>query len=174
VTQGTVDLSRGANAFIHFPPDEGQQGLDMAGNENAGITQGFPTTNEQTYRLSFLYADNPVQGGVKTMDFIVRDGISLAILLEGTVSHGALPNGISTNGPPPASNANLYEGTFVAAGSFAQLSFVNTTPGSGNSAGILLDAVSVTAVPEPTSVAIALCGIAVLAGSRLVSRRRTA
>lgn len=166
VFQGTVDLGNGPNAFVHFPPAEGQQGLDMAGNDNAGITQGFPTDVGQTYRLSFLYADNPLQGGDKTMDFAVQEGISLAFLLQGTVSHGT-----STNGPPAASNGNLFEGTFVATSSFTRLSFLNTTPGGGNSAGILLDAVSVTAVPEPASVAIALCGAVALFGSRVIRRR---
>ena len=39
VSSGTVDLGDGPNAFVQFPPFEGNQGLDLNGNERGACSR---------------------------------------------------------------------------------------------------------------------------------------
>ncbi|GAA3894588.1 hypothetical protein GCM10022276_12160 [Sphingomonas limnosediminicola] len=123
---------------------EGNQYLDLVGQGGTGsISQTFGTLAGTVYNLSFVYSHNLFNPAVTSASasFSV-DG------LIGGISHST------------GTNANLdwqsYFGSFTATGSSATLNFTNLTGGVNE--GILLDAVSVQAVPEPATWAMMLFG----------------
>jgi hypothetical protein len=149
VVVGTFSSTGGNLAF------EGNQYLDLVGQGGTGsISQTFATVAGETYNLSFVYSHNLFNPDVTSAsaDFSV-DG------LLGTISHSS------------GSTANLdwqpFVGSFTATGSLATLTFTNLTGGVNE--GILLDAVSVQGVPEPSTWAMMLLGF----GAVGYSMRRT-
>lgn len=136
----------GASAF------QGSQILDLVGYGSTGaVSQTFTTTPGQQYRLSFAYSDNPGSG------FDAQSAAQAAVLVLGagsllstTIAHD---NAVGGN-----LNWSLYSGTFVANSETTTLNF-NTLFGQNNG-GILLDAVAVTAVPEPATWGMMILGFA--------------
>lgn len=123
---------------------EGNQYLDLVGFSPSGsIAQTFATVAGQSYTLTFGYSNNAFSGA-NSRSAEVRIGSDLLDII--------------THSTATANNLNwsIYTKNFVATDALTKLSFI----GSGDSnAGVLLDAVSVNAVPEPTSWAMMILGI---------------
>lgn len=141
VTGGNVNVVNGTFNNTGTPgPNlayEGNQYLDLVGQGGTGgISQALTLTAGQTYNLSFAYSNNgfaPNESTSASASFMI-DGLS------GVVAHDtATPSNLDWQ---------IFTGSFVADGSDI-LSFTNQTGGPNE--GILLDAVSVAAVPEPAT-----------------------
>jgi hypothetical protein len=104
---------------------------------NFGLTQTFATTPGQTYELSFAYADNYVTGTVHAASVSVFDS-SGDLLGPTTISHYTSVAG------------DLNWTVFTANQATASLDFKSLDGFSYG--GILLDGVSINAVPEPSSI----------------------
>jgi choice-of-anchor C domain-containing protein len=138
---------------------EGKQYLDLVGyGSTGGIEQSFATQIGKTYSLTFAYANNAFGG--PTNDTAEVDVFGASQLLTDFVNHSS-----STTADL---NWTIYTKTFVANSTSTRLSF-NETVGGGN-AGVLLDAISVSAVPELATWAMMLIGFA---GLGFVAYRRT-
>ncbi len=136
-----VGWGAGATAYA------GQQILDLVGyGSTGGIEQFIPTQAGKTYTFSFAYANNPGTPGAAASYELV--GINT--VLSGLVNHSSSVN--------DALNWTIYSGTFVADNSSTRLRF-DTTFGANNG-GIMLDAVSVSAVPEASTWIMMLIGFA--------------
>src|SRR5262249_55370901 len=151
------------------PAYHGQQWLDLDGASAGSIFQTFATTPGTQYVLSFAYANNPYYTRPTPpppsweATVSVTDSVSGADLITPLlISHDtATPDDY-----PWALSGPIH---FTAQGLTATLSFVSDDPPTSDT-GIFLDAISVTAVPEPSSMVMALIGIPLLA-ARAVRRR---
>lgn len=147
VSSGNVDiLHLPVSPFVQFSAFQGNQALDLNGLVRGTIFQEFATIRGHLYKLSFAFADNPFAGGVSTANVSVTDMGSLTSLLVATIMHST-----SANGPPAKADWHLYTNMFKATSTKTRLAFVSTSPSNSASGGIILDAVSVTVVPEPSS-----------------------
>jgi choice-of-anchor C domain-containing protein len=147
VYSGSVDLTNTSN----LPSYEGVQDLDLDGHSPGAISQSFATTAGAQYTLSFFYANNWAgPTGLSTANVSV---VGIGTLLGQDITHSG-----ST-----IANMNYQEfvGTFTADSSMATLKFVSTDP-SGDAYGIVLDAVSVSAVPEPSALVLGGTGAVVM------------
>lgn len=149
VVKGTFSSSAGNLA------KEGNQYLDLVGEGGQGsISQTFATTIGTTYNLSFWYSHN------------LFSGLASA---SARLSVGDLSDSITHTG---GTNANLnwlfYSNSFTADASSTTLTFVNTV-GAINE-GVFLDAVSISAVPEPGTWALLILGFGLLGAAM---RRRS-
>lgn len=139
VVNGTFDSTNGNLAF------EGTQYLDLVGQGGTGsISQTINTVAGSMYTLTFAYSHNlfaPNEATSASASFSI-DG------LIGTVLH--------STGDTSNLDWQIFSGNFVATGSTATLNFTNLTGGVNE--GILLDAVSVAPVPEPSTWAMMLLG----------------
>jgi formylglycine-generating enzyme required for sulfatase activity len=133
-----VDVQSDKNGIAVGRASNGSQYLDLDGTPGPGqITQSFPTTPGQEYELSFAYANNyPDQrraaASVRIFD---RSGDRLGPV---TIGHDTSVRGQLDWSP--------FTARFVAGEQITSLEFDSkSTAGNG---GILLDAVSVTAVPR--------------------------
>jgi len=152
VVLGTFSSTNGNLAF------DGNQYLDLVGQGGTGsISQTFATNAGSRYNLSFVYSHNLFNPAVTS----ASASLSVGNLLD-TISHST------------GSNANLdwtnYFATFTATGSSTTLNFTNLTGGLNE--GVLLDAVSIQAVPEPATWAIMILGFGAI--GLQIRRRRTA
>jgi hypothetical protein len=148
VTTGNVNVVNGTfNGTTTPGPNlafEGTQYLDLVGQGGTGgISQTLSLTPGGTYDLTFAFSNNgfsPNESTSASASFMI-DGLS------GTVSHSTAT----------ASNLNwlIFSGNFVATGTDT-LNFTNLTGGPNE--GIFLDAISITAVPEPATWAMMLLG----------------
>ncbi len=162
VIAGTIDFGPiPFSPFILYSPFEGDQVLDLNGNQRGTITQTFSTTPGNSYLLEFAYADNPDESGIKSADINVVDVASSFSLLASSVSHST-----STNSPIDA-DWTLFSRQFTATGALTQLTFTSTSFSNSASGGIILDAVSVTSVPEPGGLTMAMMGMVAMAFSRM-------
>lgn len=125
---------------------EGTQVLDLVGSGSTGrITQTFATTPGQTYSLSFAYSANPYSGfnesNPATADVKVQG--------ENPLVTQSISSSNAGSDPLKSLNWTLFNATFTADSATTTLSFLETF--GQNNGGILLDAVSVTAVPVPAA-----------------------
>ena len=165
VNKGDVEVFDGAGSRGIGASFDGSQLLDLNGSSVGGISQAFVTTPGAAYRLTFAYANNwvhstasdPATATVRVFD----TGSGLDVVVPLTISHGT-----STGSNLGWTLATL---TFTPTGTSTTLDF-DSTRYSTPFGGIFLDGVSVTAVPEPESIAAATA--ASLAGLALVRRLR--
>lgn len=144
VTVNNVDIVSQVSGWPAGAAD-GVQYLDLVGyGSTGGIAQSFATAIGQTYNLSFEYANNPGASSAAALVAVLgAPGISSVF------SHS-----ISTTNDL---GWTTFTGSFVANSTTSLLAFTNTV-GGGN-AGVLLDAVNVTAaVPEPATWAMMILG----------------
>ena len=133
---------------------DGSQYLDLVGyGGTGGIAQTFATTPGQAYRLSFAYSNNP--GGSANparMLVDITDGSSNTILFSSNFVHGGAQAG------------NLdwthFSTVFIADGTSNTIRFTEIDGASGCcNGGVLLDAVGISAVPEPSTWAMMILGL---------------
>ena len=164
VFSGNVDVAHlPVSPFVQFSAFEGNQAIDLNGTVRGSIFQDFATNPGQQYGLTFAYSDNPSEGGVSSALVSVTDTNSMVSLLSTSVMHST-----STNGPPADADWFLFSNTFTATGSTTRLAFTSTSASNTPSGGIILDAVSVSAIPEPNSLFLVGLG---LAGTMLRRRK---
>jgi hypothetical protein len=152
ITGHSVDVHCWTCAGWVWTPD-GNQTLELNGDSTGGIWQTLSTTAGERYALSFL------ANAYRDFRFAVRWGG--ATLYSGMVR--AAPMAVATG------QGDWYQFTFsnlLATSSSTNLEFVSLVA-SGNS-GVVLDAVSVLAAPEPTSAALLGSGL----GALLIAHRR--
>jgi Protein of unknown function (DUF642) len=140
-TQGIEVRNNAAGAAY-----DGSKYVELDVYTNTTIAQTLNTVSGQQYELSFWYS--PREGQPAN-----TNGVSWAV--GGT-------NG-SINGPAGVASGNQWAGftqTFTATSTSTVLSF--TGLGTANGFGTSLDAVSVSAVPEPSDFAMMLAGLAVV------------
>jgi hypothetical protein len=143
-----VDIVSSLGAPGNAPAYQGLQYLDLVGTGLNGaqlstgmISQTFMTVPGRTYTLSFAYANNPWSTSTASESVSV-DGLSASV----------------THNTSTTTDLNwlTYANTFAATSSSATLTFTETV--GANNGGVLLDAVSVAAVPEPSTWAMMLLG----------------
>lgn len=153
VVNGTFDSTNGNLAY------QGNQYLDLVGQGGTGsITQSLSLTPGQMYSLTFAYSHNlfdPAEATSASASFAID-------ALNGIVFHDT---GSTSN-----LDWQLFSGTFIATGTDT-LNFTNLTGGPNE--GVLLDAISVAAVPEPATWAMMLLGFAGI-GMAMRGRRNRA
>lgn len=147
--------------FFGSPAYEGSQYLDLDGSPGpGGITQEIATTPGVCYEFSFAYANNPTSAfSVNFAQARIYDsgGDLFAPLV---FSHSTSVTGNL--------DWSLYTTTFTASQAITQLEFLSFSP-IPSSGGMLLDRISVVAIPEPSGfVLIALSAV----GWGLCLRRR--
>lgn len=130
---------------------DGGNFIELDTTANSSISQTFATNVGQTYLLSFVYAARPDNKGAAS------DGISWSAGNMSNVAFGQDTNTAWT----------MMSASFVATGTSTTLSF--KAMGTSDSFGTSLDDVSVTAVPEPGSLALLGAGFSALAWT---ARRR--
>lgn len=139
---------------------DGNQSLDLSGDSATGtyIQQMFPTVAGQSYMLSLYYGNNADDAWALGRVSVFGD----ATLLSQDLYHSG---STSQN-----MNYTLFQSEFVADASTTTLRFTHLdTPTYGR--GLALDAISVTPIPEPRTVALlSMFGIGTLVS---LLRRRT-
>jgi len=135
----------------------GKQSLDLNGNQAGTISQVLSTVANVDYYLTFSYSKNPYGGAaVKTAQVLLDSNLFANI----TASAPSTPNNM---------NWTSVTYIFTALSNSTTLSFKSTSSGSN---GVTLDAISVSAVPEPTT--LALLGFGGIAAGIAGFRRRRA
>jgi choice-of-anchor C domain-containing protein len=143
ITTNNVDIVN--QNYNGGPAYQGQQYLDLVGyGSTGGIAQAINTVSGKTYDLSFAYANNPWSTSYAQASVTVTGGTPFDVSHSGSTTSNL--------------GWSVYDGTFIAAGSSTTLSFVETV--GSNNGGVLLDAVSISAVPEPSTWAMMLLGFA--------------
>jgi hypothetical protein len=143
-----IDLADVNNGFVVGPAAEGTQYIDLDGTPGPGIlSQSFPTIVGSAYEVMFAYANNYVNTGNAQAN--VRVFANSGNLLGPTlVSHSTSVSGNL--------DWTYFSSSFVASDTSATLEF-DSLGSPGSQGGILLDAVQVRLVPEPSAVALAIC-----------------
>jgi hypothetical protein len=135
--------------FAPFLPTGGLYNLDLVAIGSTGaISQTFATVLGKTYTLSIDFSQN---GQASRSADVVLDSTTLTTLVS--------------NGP-----WQTWSTTFVGTG--APTTLLITEVIGGNSAGVALDNISVTAVPEPATWAMLITGFGMV-GYGLRRRRAT-
>lgn len=161
---GRVGYDEPTHALV-FNALEGRNALDLTGpgtyGPDLGIRQALATQAGVEYELSFFIGRVTMVGG-PAWPYISASTVNLSI----------------DGGPLMAfTNSDITEGyvnwkrftySFVATGASTSIAFYNGT--DGDNGAILLDAVSMTAVPEPSSAVLAT--LAAVGPLVLAARRR--
>ena len=158
VTAGDINVVRGSfNSGTGNRAFQGTQYVDLIGEANVltTLSQTLNTVVGTLYTFSFAYSNNAFAGATARSATYSVGG------LTGTVTH--------SSATPDNLDWNVFRGSFTATGSTTTLSFTERD-GAGN-AGVLLDDVSVVAVPEPATWAMMIAGFGLVGG---VARRRRA
>ena len=140
--------------FGRIGPYEGEQHAELNAHPSDGgvfsIYQTFATTEGQSYDLFFAYGARRNNNESFLVELDGADSLLYRLMDDHTVN-----------------NWSTYSTRFIADSDFTTLRFTSVTPASGT-VGNFLDAVSVTEVPAPGS--LALLGLA-LAGLGFRGRR---
>lgn len=156
VVSGSVETDSTLPVFGAPTASGNPQNLDLDGNNPGTMSQSFSTSVGQTYSLDFFYSNNIYGSGGAATVSVTGSSLSESISHSGA-TYGSL-------------NWSSFAETFVATSTTATLTFASTDVPS-SSTGILLDNVSVSAVPEPSSVILlGLGGLGLTA--RLLRRRK--
>lgn len=149
VVNGTFSSSPSGTNLAY----EGNQYLDLIGEGGFGtISQGFDTVVGKMYTLTFAYSHN-LFGGLDSAsaNFTVGGGVDL----DASITH--------STGSSSDLDWQVFSSNFIASNSNSILTFNNT---SGNTnEGIFLDAVSVSAVPEPATWGLMILGFGAIGGA---------
>jgi choice-of-anchor C domain-containing protein len=154
---GTVDYING-----YWQAANGTHSIDLSGNGAGSIQQTFDTVAGKTYSVDYFLSGNPDSGGV------AKPGVVAAI-------DGALIASSTFTGVKGSSHSQMdwlaQNFTFVASGASTTLRFTSNT---GNPFGPAIDAVSVSAVPEPATWAMMIIGFGACGSMVRSSRRKQA
>lgn len=132
----------------------GNNSLDLNGTGKSSISQVISTVIGQVYTLSFDLAGNPSGTALKSLS-INFGGVGTGLYDFNITGHTTTSMGWTR-----------YTTKFAATEAHTALTFASLV--SGN-AGVALDNISVTAVPEPETYALMLAGLGLMA---TVGRRR--
>ncbi len=167
VTAGTVEVQGQLYASLPGPAFHGTQFLDLNGISVGSISQTFATTAGQQYRIDFAYASN------YTHNTPLDPATALVRIVDGVSGSVLLANQALSHGTSSAANLDWKLASFdiTATGNSTMLVFESTrlTKPFG---GILLDGVSVNAVPEPAS-GVLLTVASLIFISRRIGRRKS-
>ncbi len=154
-TQPLFGINWGAQASI-----DGSQILDLNGFTSGGIAQSFATVAGVQYSVQAWFANNPLGSGGTALLDVADVGTTNNTLLSSPIVHNT-----STLTLP---DWQLYSASFVAQGPLSSFSLLSTSGVGDPSGGVVVDAISVAPVPEPSSFALALLALA----STMMLRRR--
>ena len=157
VNAGSVDVINQNSTFNTGPAFDGNQFLDLDGNNAGTITQAFSTVPSALYYITFAYGNNYAANHGPSSSATVQlfDG-SGSLLLQ-TITHSTSVNG-NLHWTP-------FSGQFTAVQNTTSLQFASLDAANSNG-GIYLDGIAVTASPEPTSAALLGLGALLLAARR--------
>jgi hypothetical protein len=152
-TQGTIQIIS-SGTYLGAVAHSGNHFADLnyASTLNS-LTQTIPTIPNQTYILSYWNADTS------------PDPLTVSFGGSAIFSGNAPTAGVTSPG-----DYGHYMFTVTPTSSTALLSFTGHYTGPGGSLGTILDDVSLTPIPEPSSSALVVFGILVVLGS-LIYRR---
>jgi len=167
----SIDVLNVSNSIVVGPAYDGSQYVDLNGNDTGQLSQTFATSALQQYQFSFAYADNysgpPSPHKAEVQIFDTNTNADLIVPL--TITHNtSVPNNL---------NWIFLTGTFTAIDSTTTIRFTSIDTAAEVHAptapsGILLDDVTVEAIPETSTIVAALLTLALLAGHAV--RRRLA
>lgn len=152
-----TDAQLGVEVRNHVAGDAyaGQRYVELDTTGNSWISQTLATSAGSTYALSFAYAP--------------REGVAAASNgIE--VFWNGVSKGVYTGNGGSGNAWNLYTMNLAGLGNTGELKFVAV--GTSDSVGGSLDAVSVTAVPEPATLATMALGLGLIGLTRRRQSRK--
>ena len=142
---------------------DGTNVVDLDGYSSGSISQSFQTTPGQIYRLFFAYSRN-----IYHPEIYATNPSSALVTVDGIGSLIHYP--FTSSVPGPALIWTPVDLTFTANSDTTTIQFASSDP-PGYLGGVLVDAASVTAIPEPTSLLMLSMGSVGLWLSRVGHRR---
>jgi choice-of-anchor C domain-containing protein len=144
---GTVDLVRSP----YWEASDGLNSVDLNGTPGPGsISQTFPSTTGAQYRVLFDIASNPAHPTIFVKTMLVSAGGQSQQFSADSTGHTYESMGWETR-----------EWYFTATGANTTLTFGMVSP-FGSNQGVALDNVSVSQVPEPTTISMAVLAFLLL------------